>query len=302
MAGCNILLSTYNGSRFLPELLDSLAAQDYPGVRVHIRDDGSSDATPQIARDYAGRNRSWGLELGNRLGVFRSFMALLAGADATCAYFAFCDQDDVWLGDRISRAVSTIGSAAEPVLYFSRSSYVGRDLRFIKYSPVPRHIGFESAIVGNVAAGCTMVMNQAARRLLLRKVPAGLFLHDWWCYLVVCALGRIVFDPEPRILQRRHAANATYATVSGLTKQFYRMRRWLTDPGIRGYASLQARKLLECFDEDMDSQRRAMVNQFVNMRSAPFRERLAFALKNTFKRQSALDQLLLKAMIIANWY
>ena len=104
-----ILLATYNGARHLPAQLDSLLSQTFTGWRLLVRDDGSTDATPAILADYSARfpDRITVLpDDGHRLGPSANFAALMAAADAD--YLMFCDQDDVWLPEKIGRTMAAM--------------------------------------------------------------------------------------------------------------------------------------------------------------------------------------------------
>ena len=106
MKTVNILLSAYNGEKFIAEQIESLLAQDYPAVTIHIRDDGSTDRTVEIVRQYTDRPNVKLYE-GENVGYRKSFAWLLANCrDAD--YYAYCDQDDYWMPDKISRAVRAL--------------------------------------------------------------------------------------------------------------------------------------------------------------------------------------------------
>ena len=117
MKTVNILLSSYNGEKFIAEQIVSLLAQDYPAVTIHIRDDGSSDGTVDVIRRFTDRPNVKLYE-GENVGYRRSFAWLLSncrGAD----YYAYCDQDDHWMPDKISRAVKALDRFDEntPAIY-----------------------------------------------------------------------------------------------------------------------------------------------------------------------------------------
>lgn len=209
MPPIHVLLATYNGAAHLPEQLESLAGQEGVDWRLLWRDDGSTDGTVAILEEFAGRHpghveRIAGPE--GRLGAGGSFLSLLAAAPPGGLY-AFMDQDDVWLRDKLSRAAGQLGEGA--VLVCTRLRLVTPELKPIGLSPAPeRPPGFPTLLAHNIAAGCTMVMNEPARVLALgARLPEGSF-HDWWCALLVTGCGgRLVFDFEPRILYRQHATN-----------------------------------------------------------------------------------------------
>jgi hypothetical protein len=216
-----VLLSTYNGVAWLPEQLASLAAQTHPWSLLW-RDDGSTDGTLALMRQTQGTEAA----TGGRLGVLASFMALLREARGNVA---FCDQDDVWRPEKLARgAAAVVGDA--PALYCARQILVDPKLRPLGESEVIRHAGFPAALTQNVAAGCTIVMNEAARRLVAASAPPPSTLHDWWSYLVVSAAGgRIVCDPEPTLLYRQHGGNAVGAPISRPRRALAAIRR---GPGV----------------------------------------------------------------------
>lgn len=229
-----ILLATYAGERFLASQLDSLAEQEGVVCTLLWRDDGSPDGTVAILDAFAARQPPGRVrrvtEPAGRLGAARSFLALLAAApeDATC--FAFCDQDDVWRPGKLARAAAALAEAApdEPALYCGRQALAGPDLEPIGPSPdIARLPGFANALVQNIATGCTMVLNAAARRLVLQAPPPPEgSMHDWWCYLLVTAAGgRVIWDAEPQLLYRQHGANAVGATASPLVRAWRALRR-----------------------------------------------------------------------------
>lgn len=113
MKTLQILMSTYNGAKYIREQMDSLLEQDCEAKGtasfcIIVRDDGSSDGTQDILEEYAGRypeKISW--YQGENHGVIRSFFELLQKSGAS-DYYAFCDQDDYWMPDKMSHAVETL--------------------------------------------------------------------------------------------------------------------------------------------------------------------------------------------------
>lgn len=220
----HVLLATYNGAPWLPEQLASLAAQEGVDWRLLWRDDGSTDGTPALLEGFATTHPGRVTRLAEpagRLGAGGSFMALLAAAPPGDLY-AFMDQDDVWLPDKLVQAASLLGDG--PSLVCTRLSLVTSELAPIGLSPLPGvPPRFTTLLAHNIAAGCTMVMNEAARALALSvPLPRG-SLHDWWCALLVTGCGgRLVFDPEARILYRQHAGNLV-GGASGLRSRVLRV-------------------------------------------------------------------------------
>ena len=211
--GVAILLSTYNGERFLHAQLNSFLAQTHENWVLHWRDDGSTDETLAIMQDFCakiGAERCiQSSSSGPHLGAARSFLALLSetlGAEAV----AFADQDDVWLPEKLDNAVHMLAAAGEaPALYCARQYLVDEDLGGAHLSILhDQQPGFPACLTQNIANGNTLVMNAAAAALVATAgYPAG-SVHDWWSYIVVTACGgRILFDERPQVLYRLHKHN-----------------------------------------------------------------------------------------------
>lgn len=300
---CQVLLSTYNGMEYLPEQLRSIETQRYRNVDILIRDDGSHDGTLEYVRDYAFGREDVEVIAGDNVGVVDSFMRLLDSARDRDAY-AFCDQDDVWLPNKIERAAQRLEpSRNEPMLYFSRQEYVDENERTLGYSDLPRFVGLRNALVQNIAIGCTTVINEATRRLLVAHTPTQAIMHDWWAYLLVSALGRVVYDPAVTMKYRQHGGNTLGATASTVERLRRRSRRFLT----RNWKSDvfrprdQAEEFLRQFGDRLREADRQIVARFVHSKSSVLR-RWAYALSTVTRRNRLSDDIILRLMILLNRY
>lgn len=300
MSAVQVLLSTYNGERYLEPQLQSLFEQDHPELQVLARDDGSRDGGWEILRKHTASGRLAAVR-GENLGVARSYFWLLRYSDPGAEYVAFADQDDVWLADKVSRALRLLRpfGAEQPAMYCSRLTLVDESLEPVGRSLLPgRGPSFENALVQNIATGCTMVLNRAARELLLRELPRAVPMHDWWAYLVLSAFGEVVYDPEPRILYRQHAGNVVGAArgpVGRLAIKAVRLAR-------RGFALLsepQAREFRRIHGAQLDPGRRAKLDRFLDARRS-WRERLRFVLGADVVYQSGLDSAVFKGLYLLN--
>jgi len=179
-----ILLSTYNGARFLAEQLESFLAQDYTNWVLHWRDDGSVDDTVGIMRAFSTRvGESRCVESpssGPHLGASESFITLLTEHKAAEAV-AFADQDDVWLTRKLHQAVELLGQVRDrPALYCARQLLVDEKLRGSGLSAAHRGPpGFPACLTQNIANGNTLVMNAAAAALVAEMGRPEGTVHDW---------------------------------------------------------------------------------------------------------------------------
>lgn len=227
-----ILLATYNGARYLPEQLASIAAQRDVDWSLCWRDDGSTDSSRAILEEFT-KIHGGSLELSdqtNRIGATASFLALLRAALAArpdADYFAFADQDDVWLPDKLARATGQLADATWPALYCARQMLTDAMLRPLGHSPPMRQpIGFPAALAQNIATGNTVVLNRAAASLLARSQPPATAYHDWWSYLLVAAAGgRIMADNALVIRYRQHGGNMVGARSAAPLRALRALRR-----------------------------------------------------------------------------
>lgn len=216
----DVLLATYNGARHLPQQWASLDAQEGVQVVLHVADDGSSDDTVAILQRLAAtcsgavREVRW-MHAPPRRDAGRSFMLLLAHALAErpdAQWFAYCDQDDIWLPAKLAAAVEVLAarSASGPVLYGGRTLAVNEDDREQGLSPLfVKPPCFANAIVQNIMGGNTMVMNRAAAELVAESAGTEVVTHDWFTYQIVSgAGGSVYYDSRAFLRYRQHGNNA----------------------------------------------------------------------------------------------
>ena len=204
-----ILMSTYNGERFLAEQLDSIRAQTvgYENIEVLIRDDASTDGTCSVIQ---GR-MDGGITLvrGQNVGPARSFWKLVERCGEQSDYYAFADQDDIWFEDKLECAVKAIQEVAGPVLYYSNAEAADAKGRPLGRPVIrrPNHLAVPTIMAGLPALGCTMVFNREALELIRRVGPDGIEMHDRTCFLSLYLCGTVVYDENPRMYYRQHDNN-----------------------------------------------------------------------------------------------
>jgi glycosyltransferase involved in cell wall biosynthesis len=209
-----ILLATFNGERFLQEQLASIEAQEHNHWVLYASDDGSTDATLDILQNFQQRLGTSRVHIrqGPGQGLCANFLGLAADATIEADFFAFCDQDDVWLPTKLVSALQALLSLDDhnrPLLYGSRTSYVRDDLSVYGMSPAfNKKPSLLNALVQSLAGGNTMVFNRTTKQLLADCGVKQAVLHDWWLYILVTAAGgQVVFDQRSHILYRQHDAS-----------------------------------------------------------------------------------------------
>ncbi|MDQ5769539.1 glycosyltransferase family 2 protein [Thiothrix subterranea] len=230
-ARVQILLSTWNGERWLPELLASLEKQTFQDWQLLVRDDGSTDQTLRILLKWqaAHPDKLAGLLLdGSHLGSKLSFSRLVEASTAPC--LMFCDQDDVWFPEKVELQYTALRrlegqyGEATPLLVHSDLVVVD-EARAIQAVSFWDYRDFEVAqrkqayLLNNVVTGCATAFNRAAAELAF-PVPLYALEHDRWLALVCAWFGQIQALPHPLLLYRQHDENAIGAepaTVNGLS-------------------------------------------------------------------------------------
>lgn len=295
-----VLVSTYNGERFLAAQLDSLAAQRDVEVQLFARDDGSDDGTLAILARYADRWPALARPLnGSNLGPAASFLALLTAAPEGFDAYAFCDQDDQWLPDKLARAADALAGDSGPALYCSQVMCVDADLRPLGPAPVKRDGRFEHLLYENIAFGVTVAMNGAAAALVRRRPPGpAIIMHDWWCALVVSAFGKVIYDERPSVNYRQHGANQIGQATGRLGETARLLRMMARAPRRFWPVSAQAAELLRLYGAELPEDRRAAAEALAGARrSIAARLRLAFS--DRVVREGRLSGLAARFLILA---
>jgi glycosyltransferase involved in cell wall biosynthesis len=219
-----ILMCTYNGELFLKEQLDSIQNQEYQNWTLYVSDDGSRDKTLKILKSYQNR---WGKDKlhilkGPRQGFQKNFMSLITSKKIYADFYMLCDQDDVWLSQKITTAITYLEDQDQtrPQLYCGRTSYVNKKLKFIELSELflrPR--SFHNAIVQSIAGGNTMAYNNALKKIPSLFPELKIISHDWWLY-ILCELsgGITYYDSHSYILYRQHERSLIGGNASVLAK------------------------------------------------------------------------------------
>lgn len=282
MKTVNILLCTYNGQQYVETLLGCLLAQTYRNIHIYIRDDGSQDSTPQILSRYDGLYED-GITVtvlhdnkGN-LGYVANFLHV-ARASGDADYYAFCDQDDFWLPEKIQRAVTALDSLASNrcLLYSSAYEVRDKDLNPISvgHPPTP----FEKLDIGKSLSlydggwllGFTLVINRTLKQYAFDNNAVKMYSHDIWVQAVALGFsGEFIYDEKITAYFRRHEESTSIAEADVANTGFqiwkYRLNEFLGNgnmfsrlkSGIQTYANLYRDKVINPKD-------RTFLNTFAN--------------------------------------
>ena len=265
-----VLLSTYNGEKYISEQLDSVLAQYGVSVSVLIRDDGSSDKTIEILKKYSGRYDNIEYFQGENIKSAQSFLQLISLAK-DYPYYALCDQDDVWEKNKLLCAVNELQKMNNdvPLLYYSNLKVVDEKLDFIRLAHDKPHVQKNkySSLVEPIMTGCTGVFNLTAKRYIERKIPEYCSMHDTWIYMICKVFGEVYYDFTPHILYRQHGNNVIGAYKKRDVSLYIERLRRLLDRNLQPRYK-NAINFYECFSDVMDDTTLDKVNKIINYKNS----------------------------------
>ena len=312
----NIILSTYNGETYIGEQIESILDSEYPDFRLFVFDDVSSDKTPEIVSGYekAHPEKICFVRNGHNKGCCRNFLEGLAYAfkNAPADYYVFCDQDDVWLENRLNvclahmRELEEEYSADTPLLEFTDAILVDEHTdslgnTFFKADRLnTRNLEFSRILMENRVIGCTSFMNAALARKITDSTAQGfdkrIRFHDWWAALAASAFGRISFIDVPTVLYRQHGKNVVgQKDFSGYVKDR------LKDAGdnrsrIRKTVA-QASAFHKAYSSKLSDRNEELLREFIALGWAGPIERRRLILKNGFYKSGLIRNIGLLTMI-----
>ena len=215
-----IILATYNGEKYIAEQIESLLAQTETGWELLVHDDGSSDRTPEILRHF-------GVQYPDRIhvldgppcgGAKDNFLRMIR--EVRAPYVMFCDQDDVWLPEKVEltlremKRLEAKHGAEKPLLVFTDLCVTDERLhpvatRLSAYQKLnPGRTKAKELMIQNVITGCTVMINCTLAKLAIRpENTAGIIMHDWWCALIAASFGAVSYVDRALVLYRPHSDN-----------------------------------------------------------------------------------------------
>lgn len=228
----SVLMSTYNGEKYLRKQINSILNQEGVIVQLLVRDDGSTDSTIEILQEYEQLGKlKW--YLGENIKPARSFLDLISNSE-DCEYYAFSDQDDYWLPNKLYEAIKVLQKQSSniPSLYYSHVILVDSKLNKIKQK-VRKYdfVKFNYAVVSSNAAGCTFCFNKKLRDMVNQYKPNYQIMHDGWLHKLCLALdGYVYCDKNSYIFYRQHNDNVIGGTSTILSRWKRRIKSIIKDP------------------------------------------------------------------------
>lgn len=294
-----IIVSTYNGEKYIEKQLESLCNQTYKNIDIYIRDDGSKDKTTEIIEKYENKYNNIKLVKSNNVGLVNSFYEGLKIAFEKADYFAYCDQDDYWHQNKIERAIEKLKDSDnnKPTVLFTEFNYCNSNLEFIEKSHMNKKgTSFRNSLVECIASGNTMVFNKQMAKLILETNTQNVCLHDWWLYMIATGIGDIIYDSEPSLEYRRTGNNVTPGGGGFLKLQIFRIKKFLFGDYLKKVKK-QIQKFDENFHNQLSKENQKLINLFIKEGY-----HINIVLKKVFYpkmfRQNLLDELFIRFIFL----
>lgn len=293
-----VLLAVYNGEKYLKEQIESILNQSVKDVKIVIRDDGSTDNSGEIIESYCR-------EYPDRISCIKgeatgsaqkNFAELLKNCDSD--YIMFCDQDDVWLSDKIEKTYNAMVEAEQndetPVLVHTDLKVV--DDKLCEISPsffdfqklIQKDITLPKLLVQNYVTGCTIMINRALKEKC-GDIPDECIMHDWWLALVAVLFGKLVCVNEATMLYRQHAANQVGAKAAyGLS--FIKRKLATLDKVRANYNAtyIQANALLKQYDAVLNITQKETIEKYCSIPKMCKLKKIRIIKKYGFKKCTRL--------------
>lgn len=261
-----ILLATYNGEKYLRQQLDSLLRQTYQDFMIWAQDDLSTDSTWDILNEYHERfpDKIWLSQTEKNTGSAKAnFIDMML--KARDEYLMLCDQDDIWLPDKIELTLAEMKNAeiqnpGKPVLVHTDLSIVDQDLNILEYSfkeSTKRDYNrkeYRHMVTVNNASGCTIMYNHALAEYLY-DAPNYTMMHDWWLKLIAASFGVVAHVDTQTMLYRQHGDNSLGAKkVRTLSYKLERLKNWRKLRQDLHDTCQQAASLLACYSNKLSNE------------------------------------------------
>lgn len=298
MSNICVLMSSYNGGQYIREQINSILSQDNVNLTLVVRDDGSTDNTLDILKAYQNEGKLTYFQ-GSNLGPARSFLQLLKDAPKS-DFYAFSDQDDYWLPDKLYSAIQLLNNERHsPALYFCQTQLADKDLNMIPSVIIHPLLTFGESLISEFIGGCTMVLNHSLRQIVIAYEPRYLMMHDTWIYSIALAVNsKVVFDSVPHMLYRQHGNNVVgqgAGKLVGIKRRYKRIRKKEQSRYRR------AKELKAGFEGYIPSDNMDILNMYISGKKS-FKDRLKLITDKRFRCANKKTKRLFNLAVMLNLY
>lgn len=307
----NILMATYNGEKFLAQQIESIQKQTFKEWNLLIRDDGSSDKTCNIIRNFTAKDsriRFINENEHHNLGVIKSFFTLVNYEVAD--FYFFSDQDDVWLPEKLSVSLEAAKHKASdvPLLVYTDLKVVNQELNILQDSMIRAQSHHANTtllpeLTENTVTGGTMMINHALAEKWF--TPNDILMHDWFLALLAASLGEIIYLDLPTQLYRQHDNNVLGART--MDKRFKILREGPKSIFTRYWKLIhdsqkQASLIVDKYGDIMTANDLELIKCFIKIDKQPFMTRLRWLWKYGYSKNQFKHQVVFKWLIATNYY
>ena len=301
----NIVMSTYNGEQFLAEQIDSIQQQTFKDWQLLIRDDGSSDQTPEIIKSFVAQDpRIVFINEYDRenFGVIKNFFTLIKHDKAD--YYFFSDQDDVWLEDKLETMLAAARQYPDqlPLMVYTDLCVVDQNLQVMNQSMIrsqSHHANTElvqELTENTVTGGVAMINHALAERW---RTLDNIIMHDWYLAVLATAIGKLVYIDQPGELYRQHDNNVLGART--FTK---RLKTWLSGPSkmLEKYwwlihaSQVQADKILQ--ENELGDEQEAVIRNYIALERLPLSQRIRVLRQYKYAKNKWFHTMIFRLLIM----
>lgn len=298
-----ILMSTYNGAKYLNDQIDSLIRQDFQNWKLYIRDDGSTDNTISVIKQYVKSDNRIKYIDDDKKGLkpAKSFFYLLKLINAD--YYFFCDQDDYWLPNKLSLMLTKIDKNGDiPQLLYCGLKCVNSNLLPIQsnFEEIVGKCYGKNRFIGNDMPGCVMLINKKLRDLTISYLPSsGFIMHDWWISLIAESFGKVTFLNKKLIYYRQHSNNTIGSGKSGNDlKKMFEKGAFNKQQKLVQQTFIQNRTFLNQFKNLLPQEYKDFLNDFVDCKQKGVSYRVNFFIKYHLRQVNNIRTLSYKLILI----
>ena len=299
-----VLLSTYNGQTYLNEQIESILNQKtLHQVDLMVRDDGSTDGTIEILKEYERKMPSRiKVCYEHNIGYLNSFFELIKKAEGY-DYYALSDQDDVWLEEKIDVAVAQCEACSYegPLLYGSSSFLVNDHLEVMGETQKNlKGITWDNLLIQNISPGHSQVFNDSLCHILKADIDCSrIYVHDFWITYVAMLFGKVIFDNQSHTLYRQHGTNTVGFGKNSMEWIRERLKRIGNNDNKK--IAAQIHYFYEKYEDYMSEELKKEICAFIHAQTS-FWSRFSYLRKTPLHRQKNFETLLFKILYLLGGY
>lgn len=290
----------------MKEQIDSIISQTFTEWTLTVRDDGSTDETLKILEQYCKQDHRISLIRGENAGVIQSFYELLKYESAD--FYFFCDQDDVWLPDKLDIVLKEAEKYdnSVPSLYYNDLKVVDSELNTIDERKIHIHGKIPAdqlvhELMRNSVTGCASAINHSLAELW--DTTDNIIMHDYYLAQIAAITGRLVFIDEAPQLYRQHGSNVWGITktrrIDSLVKGEKPIKKFWEEWSIH---KNQAKNLLR-YKEISNAENWEILNSFLKLNDTGFWRRATFLKKyqSQLVRNNKVSRIIFLFLLLTQW-